>query len=465
MRAPGHLSISKSGEIRLNLQFDHMSAGWNNVIHAATSPGEYMVPRVHGIGARQGWITLDECLISSLRHPSARLTELTMLPHLGFTGCHYDADEDVTFTKFDFSTESLDEWLGVSGIDVRFDRQRIRSLVEVRVPEDISIDLPDGTELKFKFGMTFPTHTKTITDIRVSQQAYLSLVSHEPRPLKYFIKLATKLRNFLRLAIGQPISLAGTTGYSPDLTRSDGNGRNFEVPIRVHYGEVGISEKEQKVPWFRMLFLYRDVEYQIEKLIANWLQSFEIFGPALDVYFTAMANTSQYPEVEFLQRVQGIEIIHRRSSSETEMSCKEFASTVDSLLLNCPNRSREWLRMRLKYANELSLRKRLRLMIEPFAQLFGDTKQQKSFINQVVNTRNYLTHYDLNLESHAAQGRDLWRLTKRLEALFQLHTLKFIGMDIMASEQGIEGHSNLGRLLKLADLDVPVAPGTEHGTH
>jgi hypothetical protein len=334
-----------------------------------------------------------------------------MLSQLTLIGCHYEAGEEVTFTEFNFSVEGIDEWLAVSGITVQHDIENLRTSVDIRVPEDIYVDLPDGMGLKFKFGVSFPSLTSTITEAHVTQKAFVSLVSSEPRPLDYFASIATKLRNFLRLAIGQPISMDSVTGYSPELARSDGSGGEYKVPIKVHYRENGSSGKKQETSDLRMLFLYTDIEGQIQEMLANWLHSYKVFGPALDGYFTAMANTSQYLEDEFLQRARGIETLHRRSSTETEMPQEEFEELVGLLAASSPNDRREWLKGRLRYANELSLRKRLRLMIEPFERFFGDLEHQKAFVNKVVITRNYLTHYDSILEGQAAAGRELWQLT------------------------------------------------------
>ena len=301
--------------------------------------------------------------------------------------------------------------------------------------------------MKFTFGMDFPPIAKTVTEVHATQRAFVSILSDQPMPVEYFTPLATKLRNFLRLATGQPVSINSATGYSPELTRSDGPDVEYRVPIKVYYGDAGSSNKKQDVPWFQMLFTYPDVKGQIEEILANWLHSYEVFGPALDVYFTAMSNTSQYLEVEFLQRVQGMETLHRRSFPETEMPDDEFSGMMDSLLLACPRDRREWLKGRLRYANELSLRRRLRTMIGPFEHLFGNNGQQRALINKVVVTRNYLTHYDSSLEGQAAKGQDLRELTARLKALFQLHLLKLIGFDTGSIERALQGGSNLRRLL------------------
>lgn len=453
VRVPGTLRILESGEASLEVQFQEESASWSKVIGTGMSVDGYEVPRILGIGAQQGLITLDKCIVTNSR-VSSTTTELTLSARLALTGCHYGPGEELTFTEFAFSTEGIDEWLAVSGIDVQFDWANMRSSVEVRIPDDIHVELPNETKLKFTFRMTYPSCTRTITEAHIIQKAFVHLSSSQPRPVEYFTSLATKLRNFLRLAIGQPVSIDSAIGYTPEVTWSDGSGNKNLLPIKIYYRDTANSSQKEEVIWFRMLFRYPDVEGQIKEMLANWLHGYDVFGPALDIYFAAMSNTSQYLEVEFLQRVQCIETLHRRSFLETEMPKDEFAGMMDSLLLVCPSGRREWLKGRLRYANEPSLRRRLRAMVEPFGHLFADTRKQKAFVDKVVITRNYLTHYDSGLEDQATKEQDLWGLTAGLEALFQLHLLQFIGLDGGHIDRILQGPSNLQIQLTSAGMHV-----------
>ena len=464
VRVPGDLHISESGEARLEVQLQEISPGWSKVINTGMSVDGREVARILGISSRQGAITLDECPVTRMRNFVVPPTELTLSPRLTLTGCHYEAEEEVTFTEFSFSTEGIDEWLGVSGIDVQFDKDAIKTVIEARVPEEIFIDLPDEVVMAFKFGMSLPTMTRTITDARITQKTFVSLVSDQPRPLDYFTSMATKIRNFLRLAIGQPVSIESVTGYTPELTRDDGAGGERKVPIQVYYRQSGNSDKKQEVRWHQIRFFYTEIEGQIGDILTNWLQSYQILGPVLDLYFTAMSNTSQYLEVEFLQRIQGIETMHRRSDPETEMPEHEFREFMDSVLSACPDSRQEWLKGRLRYANEPSLRRRLTEMIKPFERFFGDARQQKAFVAKVVVTRNYLTHYDSKLEGQAANGADLWKLTAGLEALFQLHLLQLVGFDPGRIDRVLRGHNNLPRLLTSAGMPVREVNGQRDNT-
>lgn len=48
-------------------------------------------------------------------------------------------------------------------------------------------------------------------------------------------------------------------------------------------------------------------------------------------------------------------------------------------------------------------------------------------IRKIIDTRNYLTHYDEQLKTLAASGIELWALCRKMEAIFQLHLLQVLG--------------------------------------
>jgi len=79
------------------------------------------------------------------------------------------------------------------------------------------------------------------------------------------------------------------------------------------------------------------------------------------------------------------------------------------------------------YGNEVSLGNRIKKIIEPFKEILGSNKERNKLIRDIVNTRNYLTHYDNSLESVAVKGRNLLMLCFKMEAIFQLHLLQMLG--------------------------------------
>jgi hypothetical protein len=104
-----------------------------------------------------------------------------------------------------------------------------------------------------------------------------------------------------------------------------------------------------------------------------------------------------------------------------------FKELTENLIKQCPEENQEWLSGRLQHGNEVNLGRRIKSIIEPFKEFLGSSKERNKLIRTIVDTRNYLTHYDKPLESVAASGRDLWLLCLKLEAIFQLHLLQVLG--------------------------------------
>ena len=76
-----------------------------------------------------------------------------------------------------------------------------------------------------------------------------------------------------------------------------------------------------------------------------------------------------------------------------------------------------------------NLGKRIKLIIEPFKSHLGNSNERTKLLRKIVDTRNYLTHYNENLKDNVAEGEELWDLCQKIEVIFQLHFLKVIGFN------------------------------------
>ena len=70
----------------------------------------------------------------------------------------------------------------------------------------------------------------------------------------------------------------------------------------------------------------------------------------------------------------------------------------------------------------------------------------------VCDTRNYLTHYDETTTGNRAKTPDeMFELSNKLEALFQLHLLRLIGIDESTIDSIVLGNQSLSRALGAQD--------------
>ena len=236
-------------------------------------------------------------------------------------------------------------------------------------------------------------------EYRVSQKTYFKLISQETRELDDFISVVDKITNFLCFATDQTVSLDSMSTTLNNPHQDIGKDKTGTIPINIYYQSWPYSKDEPKIYWYSMLFGFKQIQNSAEKIINNWIETYEQIAPSFNLYFLAKMGMQTYLEERFMALVQGLEAYHRRTSNE---------------------------RQRVK-GKRVRLKDRMRSIIEPFKEVIGDEDKQSKLINRIVSTRNYLTHYDLSLESEAAKGEDLWPLCIKMELLFQLHVLRLIG--------------------------------------
>lgn len=461
---PGILRISKLGEVKLEVSgFSPDPSSSRLLDDPLVGPKDKFFSRIVGIVGKNEQVTLEECsLVDGVSHLGG-LRSATFGANRAFVGSIYGDRQDVTFSKINFSVEGLDEWLGISGIHTDYNRNEKRTSIDFKLPEAIALHLPDEMEMNFVFIGTPSPLSLVTTEASITQKAYISLRSRELRlrPLDDFTNLIFKLRDFFCFAMDKTVALESVTGYSKDITQSIRNGEEdkiLEIPIKIYYRSLPYSEEKPKVHLPDMLFFYGDVENELGKILEGWLKNYGNSEPAFNLYFASKSGINGYLEFLFLSLVQGIETLHRRNFQETKRPNEKFEKLRNRIFENVTEDEKKWLEEKLKYANELPLRQRLRRMIKPFKSSFGNKRERDSFISKVVNTRNYLTHYDDSLARQAADGTDLWMLSRKLEALFQLHFLRLVGMENESIISIVRRNTALRRKLGIEPPDPPLSP-------
>ena len=414
-KVPGTLSISDGGFIELEIV--HRLGG-------ASTALEEDAKRIIGQIEEAGLVTLDNCFCKSIEG-SGEISKSLIHVNRVFTGIGYDEDEIPRFNSVTFSVEDLDEWVGITGINVGFQLEERTSAISYQPPVDVPFNLDNGMQLLITFGWMAPTGYP-IKEAGISQKAYLELVSQEALELDNFISVVRKITYFLCFAMNQMVSLDGMEATSDNLRRNIGEGRTSPIPIKIYYPSWPYSKDEPDTNESQ-LFEFKEIQNDAGSIINNWIEAYEQITPTFNLYFLAKMGMQTYLTERFMALVQGLEAYHRRTSDEKQMDEAEFKELIDNLIDQCPPEKKEWLTGKLRYGNEVSLRRRLKKLIEPFEDVIEDWQKPKGLIDKIVNTRNYLTHYDLSLESKAAKDEELWPLCRKMELLFQLHFLQLIG--------------------------------------
>ena len=436
-KLPGTLSISDGGVIELEIvtPFVDKREELKNLTR--------IVGEIHA----EGFVTLDDCTMgiselyrSTQRDGIVQSSRCEIHANKAFIGIAYAQGATPVFDSLIFSVEGIDEWVGISGIAINQGKMLDPTIVSCEEPATITLYLDRGMKLRIEFQLSLPPisrrrnqRNKTAEDIdfqkeaTISQKTYFRLTSERSLELNEFTSIMDKIVSLLRFALGAIVRVDTVMATSESLRENIGSELRSRGVTRIYFPSQPSSRDERGFGQSGMLFGFEEMKDDAEDKINKWIQAYDKIAPTFDSYFFAQTGWQIHVEARFLALVQGLEAYHRRTSDETRMPDTEFKDLVASLIQLCPEGKQGWLQEKLRYGNEVSLRKRLKKLIEPFKQFFGDKKTRVGLINSVVNTRHYLTHYDLRLESVAAKGEKLEFLCLELESLFQLHLLSLMG--------------------------------------
>ncbi|MBN2591033.1 MAG: hypothetical protein JXA96_14295 [Sedimentisphaerales bacterium] len=420
-RIPGTLIIEDGGNIELEIVglFDESIEGINRAFNEIIK-----LERIIGHIEQHGLVTLDNCFYKKTNIAFGGISKSIICVNRAFIGIAYDDKEDVLFNNFQFSVEGIDEWVGISGIKVEHE-EKTASITYVP-PKEISLNLNNGMELLITFSWSLPgfPHQK---EAKITQKTYFKLKSHQERMLNDFISAAYKINTLLCFAIDKTVCIEYVSATSDSIRKDYGDGRTFPISIQIYYAGLPYTKSKSKIDWHRMLFRFKQIEENAERIVNKWFDTYEEIDPALYLYFSTKTGAHKYLDGKFLSLAHVLETYHRRTTNDKLMDELVFKEITEKLIEQCPEENRKWLSGRLMYGNEVSLRNRIKKIIEPFKEILGSNEERNKLIRDIVNTRNYLTHYDNSLESVAVKGRNLLMLCFKMEAIFQLHLLQMLG--------------------------------------
>lgn len=216
--------------------------------------------------------------------------------------------------------------------------------------------------------------------------------------------------------------------------RVEGDGQQFGNTWRPTWIEVAYRgwhapTQTETPPLFTMrlpLIAFRD---RFEEILQAWEQLYQEQERAMINLFAISLGLDLYVDTRFLFAVQAVELYHRKRWSEGVLPNADHKQRIADILASVEDPAeKKWLKEKLAWSNEPTLRQRLERMQE----VAGDESARvlrEQFAKAAADTRNYLTHYDERLKDKAAEGEDLYLLGLEVIALLDLCLLRDLGFD------------------------------------
>jgi hypothetical protein len=372
---------------------------------------------INGLASDNTKITLDGCIQNISELAAILKIPSEFYAHQVYVGTHFTKHEDIKFSFLYCHFANLNEWIMKNGFS--FEKDTFTDLtIRYQNPSNISISI--NPELNLLIDFWCPYSLKKHSEINLKQVARIQFRPTQSKTIDYYSVLVKHFRNFLCFATQETVFTKELSGFISD--------ESPKTEIKIFYQLD--SPVDIDIDAYNSLFNFKDIENKFENCLQNWFNKYADIEPVCQLYFGSLYGRFVYLNLKFLSLVQAVEAYHRRFLLNEELLPEEHAKRITSILSKAPTEHLEWLKTKLKYSNEPSLRRRLSSIFKKFAPLTNIIPNEDFFINKVVATRNYMTHYDLALKTERAADKELVLITEELRAIVEMCLLNELGFTL-----------------------------------
>lgn len=389
-----------------------------------------------GVSSEGKLVTLYKCheIKSNFKTPGYQ--SIIFKINIILENCHFKQEKDIVFNSLSVNYSYLDEWVSKSGFKISFTiDKKNNSLNEYNVsykyPEQVNYEV---NNLSIGFDFSFRSDVQIRNRVNIGQETFIKVNSDKDLHFDNYIgDIFYNLQNFLSFSVGEPVY--------PNIIK--GKNKNFRLKVKkdlfnytdifIYYPILNRPKRVKKYDLSKALFTFNDISKKFQMYINYWFKKSKDFRPVYDLYFAVLYNPTLHLNYKFLSLIQAIESYHRRLYRGKHMDVANYDKVKNKLINSIPKEIdgefRTSLEQKIQYLNEYSLQDRLIELMKKYNNTVRIyIKDINEFIDSIVDTRNFLTHYDKRLRKRAKSGIDLYRLILKL--LFVMDSIFLVEIKI-----------------------------------
>jgi len=333
----------------------------------------------------------------------------TYYVHWALVGAHFKEYSELTFRMIRFGLHLLEEWHNQRAFDCMALETAIYSgMVSDRPaysrPAPVKLGDADGITLTLEYDAKTNGMSVGQKELTIAHAARILLeASDEELPLANFggqsdsfnfFDAIDSLTSLLSLATSASVFPYAMEAFSDRFAKTWGSVTR-PVPIEILRIRK-LPAVPQKRFWWDMDLPWKYLENSPETYVNEWLAKVHGIAMPISLYLEAASEDDAYEETRFSFLCQALEGYHRYANAGTSKPSKEQRDQMKSILDAAPLQHRKWLRDKLQFSHEPSLRKRLRNLCERYPEtvkwLVGPRKKVKILVSLIVKHRHDLAH-------------------------------------------------------------------------
>jgi hypothetical protein len=359
------------------------------------------------------------------------ISTATYFAHVLAIGIHIE-NESREFTKSRIHLSNIEKWISSNhSITDKFGYE----ISGIELARDKELDFSTRTLDSRIQSETHHIHRGNgITNREIAVRRFLSITPINPMPISWHIKIAGRISWLISLLMGNA-SVCDQLVLEGEVLQALPSGNEVREELYVYYQPVGAERVSGQAPVVEFATHADRILDDLSRVFDRWFASDSTIEHLVNLLFAVDSRPALFLEFRFLGLVQGLESYHRRKNSEGIMPEVDFKEVYDAVLADFKNRFGtdhslfETLKSRLTYANEISLRRRIQMLLSNIGNeaAISIAEDLKEFSDRIVEIRNYLTHYPPRRHRLKDYSEDLFILILKLKALANLVLLLELG--------------------------------------
>jgi len=358
---------------------------------------------INGLTVGGQFMTLLNCFtfMDSLRAPGYITTKA--IPQFVFVGVCVNSDEELIFNEATYSCYNNEDFMGESGLKPEFqikDGKLSEYNLSYKYPEQISFKI-ESFNISTSWGIELPG---TGPELDIREKAGFSIKSSQLCKHTDFLDIPiNSIHSFLELIIEGRLPIRTVILKSERIGRTEKDDTFHQEPVSLLWNQKISFPLPKKRHPIELNFTIHEISDEINNIMQKWSGTWQKYKPAQNLFFTVLRMRKELTvENGFLNLCRVLEAYHRIKSDETYMQPEKYEELLGVIIQAIPQEHKEYIRQRLQYGNELMLRKRFKQIYDLLpVKIQERIGEKKNFCDKIVNTRNYLTHYDKNIKSLA----------------------------------------------------------------
>jgi hypothetical protein len=353
---------------------------------------------------------------------------------VAFFGHHFAASEQLRFRTLSLAYPHLAEWTGLSGFSITHSVDEaehwIGATLAYSFPDALPAAIP-GAELKLDYESSQDGDLRT--SVLLNQRTFFKVTVSEPTDFStLWSQYRHPIENFLTFAVGTPVRPTEAFLTADGVThpsRSGPHPKKIEVLKPSRAADIADKPRHRS----DMLFTLEDIGNSFGPALTTWMTKAQHLEPVYNLYFGLRYATRLYLENQLLAVAQALEVLHRRTVGGQMLPDPEFAllqqRLSDALPDTLDGELREAFQLKLRYFNEVGLRRRIRDLLSGLESATEVAIPHSGrFVDRLVTARNFLTHFDRSLEQRAPTGEGLYLVVRQAMFLLELRLMLELDM-------------------------------------